>query len=397
MSNYRHTGLVAGYGSGKTQGGVSKIVIKKLIYVGVNVAYYLPTYNLISDIAIPRITETLEKLNLTYIVNTTKKYFKIYNGGIYIGKIIMRTMDNPSLIVGYEVGYSLIDECDVLPKKKMSSVFKKILSRNRVKLPNGYINSVDVVGTPEGFKWFYEFFITKNSKFKKLIRAKTKDNPFLPDDYIESLKEDYTNEELQAYLDGEFVNLTSGTVYRNFDRKLNHSDRIVNDRDVLHIGMDFNITNMSAIVHVIDGYNITAVDELTKIYDTQEMIAKIKDRYPNRKIVIYPDASGNARKTSGGSDIKLLKTAKFTVRNLTVNPSVKDRITTMNVAFKGNNGSINYKVNTNICIEYTESLEKQTYKNGSPNKDNGFDHTNDAGGYAIFAITKKTTTRIIAN
>ena len=394
-SNHRHTGLVAGFGAGKTQAGVMKIIVKKLQYIGVNVAYYLPTYNLIKDIAVPRISEQLDVLGLTYTVNLSDKFFEVFNGGFSIGKIIMRTMDNPTLIVGYEVGYSLIDECDVLPKKKMTTVFNQILARNRVKLPNDEENKTDVVGTPEGFKWFYEFFVTKANDFKKLIKAKTKDNPFLPDNYIESLEDSYTKVQLEAYTEGEFVNLTSGTVYHAFDRQVNHSDREIQSRDVLHIGMDFNITKMSAVVHVTDAKIVTAVEEITNAYDTAEMISIIKVRYPKQKIVVYPDASGNARNTAGDSDIKLLRKAKFTVRVDKSNPSVRDRITSVNSALKNSKGETTYFINTNNCIDYTEALEKLAYKNGVPDKESGFDHVTDGGGYALYQINKgKNTIRI---
>jgi phage terminase large subunit len=394
FSSKRHTGLVAGFGSGKTQAGITKIVLKKLEYVGINVAYYLPTYNLIKDIAVPRITELLTSLDLDFTINLSDKFFEVFNGGISVGRIIMRTMDNPSLIVGYEVGYSLIDECDVLPKSKMTTVFKQIIARNRSILPlnrkgEKQVNQTDVVGTPEGFKWFYEFFVTKATENKTLIRAKTYDNPFLSESYIDGLQEDYTSVELQAYLGGEFVNLTSGNVYRNFDRVANHSDRIIKDKDVLHIGMDFNITNMSAVIHVTDGSKLIAVDEITKAYDTSEMAELIKTKFKGHRIVVYPDASGNSRKTSSSTtDHQILKKAGFKIKTDLTNPAVRDRVNAMNLSFLDNKGVIHYLVNTSNCPEYTEALEKITYKNDAPDKTSGFDHVTEAGGYCAYHYFK---------
>ncbi|WP_369081323.1 hypothetical protein, partial [Streptobacillus moniliformis] len=47
---------------------------------------------------------------------------------------------------------------------------------------------------------------------------------------------------------------------------------------------------------------------------------------------------------------------------------------------------------TDKCPEYTDALEQQAYdKNGMPDKEGGFDHVNDAGGYFIakrFPIVK---------
>lgn len=389
LSKFTHTGLVAGFGAGKSKAATVKTVAKKMEYPGINVAYYLPTYSLIKDIAVPNFKEFLDQMEIPYTYHETDKEFKTQ-----FGKIILRSMDKPESIVGYEVGYSIIDEADILPKKKMRNVFVKIVARNRKPLPDGSVNCIDLVSTPEGFEFMYEFFVKTSKPNRNLIKAKTKDNPYLPDSYIDTLKEIYTEEELAAYLDGEFINLTTGNVYHKFDRNRNHSDRTIRKGEVLHVGMDFNITKMSAVIHVTDGKIITAAEEITGAYDTAEMIAIIKDRYKGHKIVVYPDASGNSRNTAGDSDIKLLKKAKFTVRVTSKNPSVRDRITTVNAAFLNAKQETTYFVNTNNCPEYTEALEKLPYKNGVPDKESGFDHVTDGGGYCLYRIKKGTTTTI---
>lgn len=386
-----HTGLVAGFGAGKSKGATIKTLSKKLMYPNINVGYYLPTYGLIRDIAFPNFSEILEETRVPFELNRSAHEFVTP-----YGKIIMRSMTNTESIVGYEVGYSLIDEADILPKAKMWDAFRMIAARNRKRLPDGSANSTDMVSTPEGFKFMYEFFMKSKSPNRVLIKAKTSDNPYVSESYIKTLMDTYTPEQLEAYLNGEFVNLTAGTVHHTFDRHLNHSDRTIKKGDVLHIGMDFNVTNMSAVVHVVDGRTPVAVDEITKAFDTAAMIEVITKRFPDHKIVIYPDASGAARKTnSRSSDIDLLKRARFTVRNLKKNPSVNDRITVMNTMFCNANQERTYMINTNTCPEYTEAVEKLPYKNGAPDKQSGFDHLCEAGGYFIWQQKAKKPTRII--
>ena len=55
---------------------------------------------------------------------------------------------------------------------------------------------------------------------------------------------------------------------------------------------------MSGVVYVVRDGVWHAVDELTGIYDTPELIAAIKQKYPEHNIRIYPDASGGSRKDS---------------------------------------------------------------------------------------------------
>ena len=384
-SNFRHTGLVAGFGAGKSHAGIYKAIKKKCEYDGIDVAYYLPTYPLVRDIAFPKFAEALTEFGIEYTLNRTDKEFITP-----YGRIIMRTMDNPDMIVGYEVGYSLIDEADVLPKDKMKDVFTKVLSRNRKILPNGEKNQTDFVSTPEGYKFLYEFFITQNSEDKKLIKGKTYDNPFLPEDYIKSLEDSYSSEQINAYLNGEFVNLTSGNVYNEFDRDKVHSDREVKTSDILHVGMDFNITKMNAVIHVIDGVIKTAVDEIANSYDTYSVGQLLVEKYPNQKIIIYPDASGNSRSTSGKSDHQILREFGFQIIAPAKNPAVRDRVNAVNKILRDGN----YKVNTHRCSNYTEALEKQSYKNGEPDKSSGFDHITEAGGYFIYGSGRKTSYKL---
>lgn len=379
QSEATHTGLVGGFRSGKSQAGVFKTLNKKIAMPGVDVAYYLPTYSLIKDIAFPKFSELLTNHKIDFELNRSDK--DIHTP---FGRIICRSMDNPDLIIGYEVGYSLIDEADVLPKKKMQEVMIKVLARNSVKYP-GNNNATDFVSTPEGFNFLYDFFVKNASPNKKLIRASTKNNPYISENYIKSLQEQYSAEQLQAYLEGEFVNLESGTCYYKYNRFDNHSDRTATEHDTLHVGLDFNIGNMHGVIHVIDDKPI-AVDEIVKAYDTDDVCRLLRDRYPNNRIIVYPDASGSQRRTSAPTtDIQILKDNGFKVRTGSTNPPVKDRISNMNRIFLDGNNQINYYVNHHKCPEYCEALERQAYgNNGEPDKSSGFDHITEAAAYFIW-------------
>jgi len=383
-SQLLHSGIVGGYQSGKSLAATIKCITKLLINPGVPIAYYLPTYGLIDDMLVPKFDQLFEGIGLKY--KHVKQDSKIITP---FGEIWMRSMDNPDRIVSYSVGYSMIDEVDVVHPNRREDAVKRISGRNSFKKSTP--NCIDLVSTPEGFAYMYNFFVKKGNANKKLFRLSTLDNAAnLGEGYIDGLREQYDSEQLKAYIHGEFVNLTSGTVYRNFDRRLNHSDRVIRGGEVLHIGMDFNVTNMSAVVHIAEPVPI-AVAEITKIYDTADMIKTIKGRFKNKSIVIYPDASGANRNTSGKTDIQLLREAGFIVRSLSSNPYVRDRVTRMNVAFLDSHGNRNYFVNTNNCPEYTEALEKQAYRGGEPDKTTGWDHLNEAAGYYIWQATREGT------
>ena len=369
-----HTALIGGFGSGKSHVGVAKTIIKKLQFPNVNVAYYLPTYGLINDVAFPKFIEQLQAYNIPFTVNRSENIIKTE-----FGSIILRNMSDPERIIGYEVGYSLIDETDALTKDKMADVFMKIIGRNRSKLPKGYINQTDVVGTPEGFKWLHEFFVKNSNENKKVIKAKTYDNPFLPKGYVDTLKETYTESQINAYLNGEFVNLNSASVYQSYNRKSHRTNEVALPNERLIVGLDFNITNMNAVVHVMRNKILYAIDEVSGCYDTQTMCDTLKHNYPNNIIEINPDASGNARSTSGASDFSILRQNGMIISAPKKNPNVSERVNAVNMAFQNDR----YYVNDKMCPAYSEALENQSYKNGVPDKQSGFDHITEAGGYAV--------------
>jgi quinolinate synthase len=146
--------------------------------------------------------------------------------------------------------------------------------------------------------------------------------------------------------------------------------------------MDFNVTKMASSIYVVRANGWHAVDELKDIFDTPDMIRAIRAKYPTQRVIVYPDASGNSRKTvdASKSDIALLRSAQFEVRVNGTNPAVKDRIMSVNKQFEVQNLWVNIKQ----CPTITKNLEQQAYDdNGEPDKKAGFDHQNDATGYPI--------------
>src|SRR3990172_80574 len=371
-----HTGIIGGFRSGKSHAGAIKTIKKKFEYFGINVAYYLPTYGLIKDIAYPKFSKLLIEMELPFKLN--KSDHEIITD---YGKIIFRSMDNPDSIIGYEVGYSLIDEADILPLKHMESAFTKIVSRLSVPLPDNKANSLDFVSTPEGFNFMHKFFVKEKMQGKKLIKASTYGNPFISKSYIETIKMTYTEEQLQAYLNGDFVNIAKGTVYKSYKREKYNTSRIALENEPLYIGVDFNIEKMSAIVYVIDGGAMYAVDQIINKYDTADLANAIRDAYPNNPIEINPDASCRARNSAGLSDYDILIDEKynFNVNVRRKNPEISHRIRAVNKSFEI--GKL--FVNLEKCPDLADALEQQAYDKGLPDKKSGVDHVLDAAGYAV--------------
>lgn len=390
---HKYRAFVAGFGSGKTWVGSSSLCAHAWSWPRVNAGYFAPTYPQIRDIFFPTIEEVAREWGLRTDIKEANKEVHLYSGRKYRGTIICRSMERPHEIVGFKIGRALVDEIDVMRLDKATTAWRKIIARMRYRL-DGLANGIDVTTTPEGFKFVYRQWVrslTDNpglASLYGLVQASTYDNAAnLPADYIESLRQSYPPQLIEAYLHGQFVNLTSGAVYPDFDRRANHCDDALKDGEPLHVGMDFNVLQMAAVLCVVRDAKPVVVGELTGVRDTPTMAALLKERFgEGRSITIYPDASGGntSSKSAGESDLTILRKAGFSIRANPSNPAIRDRVNAVNAMILNSVGERRLRVNTRACPKLTESLEQQVYDaNGEPDKSTGLDHVVDAFGYFI--------------
>lgn len=384
---------VGGYGSGKTFVGSLDLCHFAGTNPRIKMAYYAPTYAMMRDIFYPTIEEAAFTRGFRAKVSVSHKEVDLYKGKKYYSTIICRSMDNPDSIIGYKTGRALVDELDLIKMDKAQRVWNKIIARNRLKFDGQ--NTIGVTTTPEGFGFVYKKFKEAPTESYSMVQASTYENEHnLSSEYIKVLEETYSAELFKAYVNGEFVNLTSGTIYTNFDRVLSNCNDVEDGKEPLFIGMDFNVNNMSGSIFVkrpgeIRNDEPRLVDEIVKVFDTPAMIRTIKERfckYHGRSINVFPDASGDSRKSVNASqtDKTLLEQAGFRVWVEGSNPRVKDRINSVQSAFLNAKGERLLKVNCARCPQHVVNLEQQTYDDsGEPDKKKGNDHTNDSVGYFV--------------
>lgn len=402
--------FVGGYRSGKTFLGCARLCALALEYPGIKLGYFAPTYPQVRDIFYSTIVEVAELIGMEADIRVGVNEVDLYYYGDLHTTIKCRSMEHPQRIVGFDLNHALIDEIDCMKREKADQAWKKIIARlsspgfDEARLYDEECdmelvidalddNTVDFTTTPEGFNWVYDFFVRQPKdkpelrEYYGIVHASTEKNAKnLAKGYIDKLRATYPANLIDAYIAGKFVNLTGGTVYRQFNDELNHSDITDNGNEDLHIGMDFNVGKMSAIVHVEREGLPIAVNEILGRLDTPDMIDEINRLYPDRYIEIYPDSSGKNREAVDASetDISKLHDQGWRVIYDTVNPRVRDRINAMNAMFCNGLDERKYLVNTHLCPQYTSDLQQQIYnKQGEPDKDHNTDHANDAAGYYI--------------
>jgi len=366
--------VVAGRRFGKTFLSTVELITQAIKGEERNVWYVAPTYKAAKEIAWDMLITSLPR---EYIRKTNESSLTVtlINGST----IALKGAEKADNLRGRALDFVVLDEFADMKPETWYEVLRPSLSDR--------MGSSLFIGTPKGRNHFYDLW-TKGADQDAnwgSFQFTTIDGEQVTPEEIESAKHDLDERTFNQEYNAQFVNY-SGIIYYNFNREESISK--VGDNDgVLHIGMDFNLDPMSAVVAIRDGGTIHIIDEIV-IYgsNTDEIVDEIKTRYPQRQITIYPDPASRQRKTSAGgrTDLSILQNAGFSVRVRDKHTSIRDRINSVNARLMSADGQRHLYVNPK-CKQTIKSLERQTYKEGTnqPDKDSGFDHMNDALGYLI--------------
>jgi len=376
-----------------------------------DVVIFGPSHDILRLVSRPYVESFLTESGIKWEYNKQESTYTVYNHG----KIILRSYANPELIVGFNVTHGMVEELDTVKASHAEAAWNKMVARVRVPMPKGSenVNQLLVCTTPEGFKFCYMKWGKNEEESKKKgyvsYKGSTYDNPHISDAYVKNLLATYPKNLVSAYLNGNYVNMQAGTVY-DFKRKDHFTYVVFNEllHRKLHIGMDFNVLGMSAVVAVeknpmvpITTGGLDVVKVLVDVKDTPTMCNLINELYPNMNIVIYPDASSKNTSSKGASvsDLSILR-KHFVVKKKNKNPPVKDRVLAVNGALDHDKLSVNVEEANPLA----DSLEQQIYdKNGAPEKfdkkGSTIDDINDSLGYLIHYLMpiKKPTLEVGSN
>ena len=379
---HRKLALVCGFGAGKTVALIAKSVILAAKNIGYVSALFEPTAPMFRDILQRSMNELLDEWEIPYTFRASPlpEYTLHFEEGNH--SILLRTILTYQRLRGQNLCAVGFDEADTVNQYDACQAMNMALARLR----SGNIQQFFCSTTPEGYGFAFKTFEKEAKEDTALIRARTTDNPFLPEGFVDSLRENYPKQLIEAYLEGRFTNLTTGAVYDRFSRDKHVFDESYNSQDeIIRAGIDFNIGNMSCVIGVRDGEKLVIIDEISKAHDTAALAQEIKRRYPGQRVLIYPDSSGGNRSTNATkTDISILESYGFTNQSPRSNPPIRDRVASVQALLENSKGSIRLAISSR-CQRLIECLELQSWtESGEPDKQNGYDHMNDALGYMIW-------------
>jgi phage terminase large subunit len=134
-----------------------------------------------------------------FVVNKSEMVLGVPGGGW----MLFRSADNPERIRGITANVALIDEAGYCPGDTYDIVKGRL---------SGLPGMLRIVTTPKGRNWLYE----KQSEMT-IFKAATRDNPYIPKEFVSDLERSYTGNFARQELYGDFVAF-EGLVYSGFSR-----------------------------------------------------------------------------------------------------------------------------------------------------------------------------------
>jgi hypothetical protein len=276
----------------------------------------------------------------------------------------------------------VLDECADIEETAWTEVLRATLSDTK--------GSAMFCGTPKGMNWFYDLYQRgqdpTDSEYSSYLFT-TLEGGFVDQHEIDQAMRDLDAKTFRQEYQATWETY-SGIIYYGFDMNKNVTNcDIDKDTNIIHIGIDFNLDPMSAVVSYIKDGIVYVMDEI-QIWssNTDEICSEIHRRYPGKKIFVYPDPASRQRKTSAGgrTDLSILQNAGFIPKLMNRHMAVRDRINSVNAKLCSADGQRGIFIHPK-CKNLLNSIAKQTYKEGTvlPDKTQGFDHMNDALGYLI--------------
>lgn len=395
--------LIGGYGCGKSTTDVELCLFLYHAYKDakepIKIGILGVTIKLLKQTVIGDLERAFDAGGIVYKDNSQA-------GTLSVGSIVFvyLAMQDPDDIYAHNFHCAICDEIDEVPSERVRAIVKAIQERNRKILPAGHdMHSrepfIVFTTTAQGLGGTYQLiqYLHKQNLPYMKIRGRTQDNTSLAPSQLRLLKGLYTPDEAKAFLDGEFINLSVGRVYPQYNTKLHrympfaiHPGTIITPEngsvryeggDTIYVGQDFNSGYNAAVMIVERGGKMFVVQN--KHWDFVGHAAQLlREEFPTNKIVFIPDASGK--------EIMSGFTEEFDKYHIEIfwnsaNPSVTERITAINKAFMFNQLAVFEGLDEVIMCLETRDFDDE----GKPRKGKGpeaVDHWGDALEYAVWRI-----------
>ena len=318
--------------------------------------------------------------------NSEYTYDKAHNI-ITVGNVELLLIpdEDESNIYGFSVCASYTDELDELDTQTAMAVVKSINDRCRQQIDGFRTPFMVYTTSSQGLKGTYQTVM----HFKKsgigyvLMRARTRDNIYLPKDYVDNMYAIYNEKERDCLLEGKFVSIDSGLIFPDYnpDKNKLDSDLYEYARDEklpIYIGQDFNTFGNNAVAFCIINQAIIAIKDY-EFPDIRRAPEVFRYDFPENEILWIPDMTYKEHFIEFKKELRVFN-IKIAYRSC--NPLVGDRNFACNKLFVAEHLFI-----CPMCkdLETTLMTWQKDPRTGQPMKGSkgAPDHKGDCLGYVV--------------
>lgn len=169
-----------------------------------------PTFRMLHDSTLATFLELTRTGGVLQQFNKTDMTAQLVNGT----NILFRSADEPDRLRGVNLGWFCLDEGALCTQE----TWLILLARLREAPGRAWICT-----TPRGYDWLFEIFVKTKLPDYAVIRSSTRDNPYLPSDFVKRLEQQYTHQWQQQEIEGEFCELEGTLFKRHWFQIVEHS------------------------------------------------------------------------------------------------------------------------------------------------------------------------------
>lgn len=216
--------FIGGVGSGKTRAGCVEVLRQPPGSVGMVIA---PTYPMLRDATVRTFMQLARRGDILKQWHRAEMVAELTDGKI----IMFRSADTPDRLRGPNLGWFYMDEAAMMT----ADAWMVMIGRLRLTPGRAWATS-----TPRGNNWLAKL-VTSGPDYD-LIRSSTRDNPYLPPGFVQSLEQAYTARMVRQEVEGQFLDDVPGALWT---RKTLDETRVSSVPDMARIvvGVDPSATS----------------------------------------------------------------------------------------------------------------------------------------------------------
>lgn len=216
--------------------------------------------------------------------------------------------------LGWSLGWFAVDQCEQIEKK----TFDNLLGRLRL-IPNGkQINYYALLTANPAPGWVKDRYIPPGGTVgvyrngnKIYIPARPSENPGVPADYEQRLRDEHDEAWVRRYVEGDWASF-AGRVYQISGEQIRPFSKLYEPGKRVYLAVDFGYRRSAVLWLQPRGDMLVAIDELNATNTTTPELAKrVSERNATRKYRVrngYCDPAGAATNLQTGiSDIVAFK------------------------------------------------------------------------------------------